>query len=165
MFGYAEVAGERVDAQQPALRLVTRVVQVRTVPPGAAVGYGLSWRAGDDARRIAVVGVGYADGYPRALSNRAWMNVHGIPCAVVGRVCMDVTMLDITDVPTPVQVGDEVVVWGPQAQDPQLPRLAALADTIPYELLTRLAPRVRRIFHWSHATPQRSDHLDSPVVG
>lgn len=141
LFGY----GSDPD-QRPVLRLVTRVVSVRTLPPGHPVGYGSSWRVGATPRRIAVVAIGYNDGYPRALSNRGVLQVHGTDCPVVGRVCMDVTMIDVTDVPVDVLPGDEVVVIGTEPGEPTLEAIAEAWGTIPYEVLTHLSPRVRRIF-------------------
>lgn len=132
----------------PVLRLTTRVVAVKFLPEGAPVGYGSTWHVpkGGGARRIAVVAIGYNDGYPRHLSNRGWMEVSGQRCPVVGRVCMDVTMIDVTDVSVPVEKGDLVTVYGHGPTEPALQDMAERADTIAYELLTRISPRVRRIF-------------------
>ena len=142
LLGYAR--GLRLGTS-PVLRLVTHVVTMKDVGPEQTVGYGRTWSTGATSRRIAVVALGYNDGYPWSLSNRAWMSVRGARCPVVGRVCMDVTMLDVTDAPG-VAPGDEVVVFGPSPDEPDLEDLATLAGTIPYELLTRLSARIRRIF-------------------
>lgn len=148
LFGVSRV-DERVPlGQEPALRLVTRVVAVKTLRPGETAGYGRTWTATGGERRIATVALGYGDGYPWSLSNRGWMAVGGVRCPVVGRVCMDVTLLDVSGA-GPVASGDEVVVFGPRAGDPDLVELAELAGTIPYELLTRLSPRIRRVFESS----------------
>jgi alanine racemase len=147
LFGYAG-RGPGGLAQRQALRLTTQVVSVKELPPGHAVGYGRTFAA-SRPRRIAIVAVGYSDGYPWALSNEGWMLAGGGRCPVVGRVSMDVTMLDVTDAPTVVQPGDEVVVFGPGTDEPSLLELAELAGTLPYELLTRISPRVRRIFRTS----------------
>jgi alanine racemase len=148
LFGYARLPACAAPlAQRPVLRLVTRVVSVKELPPGHAVGYGRTFAAGE-ARRIAVVAVGYGDGYPWALSNRGWMLAGGRRCPVVGRVSMDVATLDVTAAAA-VEPGDEVVVFGPGPEEPSLLELADLAGTIPYELLTRISPRVRRIFRTS----------------
>lgn len=146
LLGYADLPDGNPFA--PVLRLTTRVVTAKLLPEGAPVGYGSTWHVpeGSGARRIAVVAIGYNDGYPRHLSNCGWMTVHGVACPVVGRVCMDVTMIDVTAVPTSVSPGDEVVVYGRGAGEPSLQEMAKRADTIAYELLTRISPRVRRIF-------------------
>lgn len=135
-------------ATEPVLRLTTRVVSVKEVPAHHPVGYGRTWETGETPRRIAVVALGYADGYPWSLSNRGEMTVNGQRCPVVGRVCMDVTMLDVTGVPG-VAPGVEVVVYGPGPDEPDLVHCAELAGTLPYELLTRLSSRVRRVFESS----------------
>lgn len=146
LLGYADLPDD--NPFEPVLRFTTRVVAVKSLPEGAPVGYGSTWRVpeGAGARRIAVVAVGYNDGYPRHLSNRGWMSVRGVRCPVVGRVCMDVTMVDITNVPHAVEKGDLVVVYGDAEGEPSLGEMAGRADTISYELLTRISPRVRRIF-------------------
>lgn len=149
--GGARPSGDDPPPPGPVLRLVTQVVSVRTAAPGQAVGYGLTFEIPPGGeRRVAVVAIGYNDGYPWSLSNRGWMAVQGQRCPVIGRVCMDVTLLDVTAAPAEVRPGDEVVVFGPDPDEPSLLEAAELAGTIPYELLTRLSPRVRRIFRGSH---------------
>jgi Alr-MurF fusion protein len=150
LLGYSRVAARVPLPQEPVLRLTTQVVSVKELPPGHAVGYGLTYGVGENPRTIAIVALGYSDGYPWALSNQGWMLAGGHRCPVVGSVCMDVTLLDVSDVPGGVRPGDEVVVFGPDPEEPQLPDLARLANTIPYELLTRISHRVRRIYRTSH---------------
>ncbi|MEZ4321025.1 MAG: alanine racemase [Myxococcota bacterium] len=147
LFGYSDVSERRPLGQHPALTLTTRVVSVKTVGAGENVGYGRTFATGAESR-IAVVALGYGDGYPWSLSNRGWMSVAGHRVPVVGRVCMDVTMLDVTEVPG-VEPGDPVVVFGPGPTDPKLVDLAEQAGTIAYEMLTRLSPRIRRVFESS----------------
>jgi len=148
LFGYADTGLP----QRPVLRLTTRVISVKELPAGHGVGYGLTFTT-ESPRSIAVIAIGYNDGYPWALSNQGWMALHGQRCPVVGRVCMDVTMIDVTeliDQGGTVHPGDEVIVFGPDPEEPSLLELARLAGTIPYELLTRISPRVRRIYRASH---------------
>lgn len=149
LLGYSDPAVEGLLRTRPVLRLTTRVVATKTIEVGEPVGYGLSWTA---TRRtpIATVALGYGDGYPRALSNRGWMSIDGFRCPVVGRVCMDVTMIDVSAVGREVHAGEEVVVYGTAPDEPDLCAHAAAIDTIPYELLTRLSSRVRRIFRRTH---------------
>ncbi len=151
LFGYVAVAEQVPLEQQPVLRLTTQVVSVKELPAGHAVGYGRTFSTTGGPRTLAVVALGYSDGYPWALSNRGWMLVGGRRCPVVGRVSMDVTTLDVTELGASVRPGDEVVVFGPDPGEPSLVELATLAGTIPYELLTRISPRVRRIFRSSHS--------------
>lgn len=148
LFGYSQVPELVPLGQRPVLRLTTQVISVKELPAGHGVGYGLTFTT-PEARRIAIVALGYSDGYPWALSNLGWMLVGGARCPVVGRVSMDVTAIDVSAVRPPVAPGDEVVVFGPDSAEPSVGELARLAGTIPYELLTRISPRVRRIFRTS----------------
>ncbi len=128
----------------PVMTLKTRVIQIKEVEPGTGISYGLTWTAARRSR-IASLAIGYADGLPRLASNRAAMLVGGACVPQVGRVCMDMTMLDVTDHPG-VAVGDEVVVWGRQG-DAQVhaDEWAAWCETINYEMTTRVGPRVPRV--------------------
>lgn len=125
---------------RPVMRVVTRVLYVKNIPAGYGVSYGRRWVA-PRPTRLATLPVGYADGYPRALSNRAEVLVHGQRCPVRGTVCMDMVMVDVTDVPTPVRPGDEVELFGDGVR---VEELAAIAGTIPYEVLCGVSQRVPR---------------------
>jgi alanine racemase len=128
---------------EPALSWRTVIGQFQPVATGETVGYGRTWRALRETR-LAVLPVGYADGYARALSNRARVLVGGRPVPVVGRVCMNMTMVDITDVPD-AAVGDEVVLLGRQGDAAvTAEELAELSGTINYEFLARLSPTIPR---------------------
>ena len=129
---------------RPALTWKTRVAQVRDVPAGAYVSYGRTYRCTAESR-LAVLPVGYYDGYDRRLSNVAHVLVRGQRAPVRGRVCMNMVVVDVTHVPG-VAVGDEAVLLGRQ-QDEEIPaeRLAGWIGTINYEVTTRIneaAPRV-----------------------
>ena len=125
---------------EPVMAVKSRVAAVRSLPKGTPVSYGRTAVLERDSR-IAVVPVGYGDGYPRSLSNRMVMRVRGVECPIVGRVCMDMCMLDVTGVPG-VQAGDVAVVY----DGPLLERAAQLAGTIPYELMCDVNPRVPRVY-------------------
>jgi alanine racemase len=128
---------------EPALAWRVLVGQVKDVEAGAPVGYGLTYRP-TRASRIAVLPVGYAEGYPRALSNRARVLVHGRAAPVIGRVCMNVVMVDVTDVPD-VRDGDVVTLIGSDgAERVTAEELAENAGTINYEILARLSPSLPR---------------------
>ena len=131
---------------RPAMRWVTRVSYVKTIEKGETVSYGRRFTASRPTR-IATLPVGYADGYRRAFSNKACALVHGVRVPVVGSVCMDQTMLDVTGLD--VREGDEVVLLGAQGgQRITACELADLADTIPYEIMTGISQRVPRV--WLH---------------
>ena len=130
-------------ALRPSLRLTGRIMQVKDVAPGSRCGYGLTYTF-DRPSRIALVPVGYADGYLRSFSNRAVMRVAGRDVAVRGRVSMDQTIIDLTGVPA-AKPGDEVEIISPIRSDPHsVESLARLAGTIPYEITCRLGNRVER---------------------
>jgi len=131
---------------RPALSLRTTVAQVRTVEAGGTVSYNRTFVAKRPSR-IAVLPVGYADGYNRRLSNRGMVLVHGHRVPVVGLVCMDMMMVDVTAVPG-TQVGDEVILIGRQGQEAiWANEIAEWTDTIPYEILCGIGPRVPRVYH------------------
>ena len=129
---------------RPVMRLTSRVTQVKTVAPGTTVSYGCTWRA-DRPTRIATIGAGYADGYPRLLSNRAEVGIDGRRYPVAGTVCMDMFMVDLGAPDGPgamVQEGDTVVLFG--TGGPSAFEVAAWADTITYEICCGIAARVPR---------------------
>ncbi|HXQ32113.1 MAG TPA: alanine racemase [Steroidobacteraceae bacterium] len=126
---------------RPVVRLEARVLQVRDIAEDAWVGYGATWHARAPAR-IATVGAGYADGYPRALGGRGFAFAAGRRLPVVGRVSMDLTTIDVTELAADaLRTGDYVDLLGGGVP---LEEAATLAGTISYELLTGLAPRLAR---------------------
>jgi alanine racemase len=134
---------------RPALRLRTEVIALRDLPAGECVGYDRTFRTARPTR-IATVPVGYGDGLLRELSGRGEMLVRGARCPIAGRVSMDLTTLDVTDVPG-VAVGDEVVALGSQKHEGREATLraedvAAKAGTIAYDVLTSISRRVPRTY-------------------
>jgi alanine racemase len=123
----------------PAMTFTTQLIAVRNVAAGEAIGYNGVWRA-KRRSRIAVAAVGYGDGYPRCMHAGAPALIKDREVSIVGRVSMDMTMLDATDRPD-VAVGDEVTLWG---RGLPAERVAPFADTIAYELFCRIAERVSR---------------------
>ena len=123
----------------------TRIAQVRDMPAGATVSYGRTFRT-ERRSRIAVLPLGYADGYSRANSNRASVLIRGMRAPVIGRVCMDMTMVDVTDIPG-VSTGDEVVLYGRQGEEQiSINDAAELLGTIPYEVMTSVRACVPRVY-------------------
>lgn len=133
---------------KPAMSLKSRIIQVKDVPPGFNVSYGSTFKTQKNSR-IATVALGYADGYPRLLSSKGSMLLHGRCAPVLGRVCMDMTMIDITHLED-VRVGDEVVAFGHQGNDQlHVDELAELVGTINYDVVANINHRVPRIYFHS----------------
>jgi alanine racemase len=127
---------------RPCLRLTSLLMQIKDLPSGSSVGYGLT-HTFDRASRVGLVPVGYADGYSRALSGKSSMRIAGVDVRVCGRVAMDQVIVDVTDVPS-ARIGDEVEVISPDPSAPHsVENLARLAGTIPYEITCGLGDRVR----------------------
>ncbi len=122
-------------------KLISHISQVRTIRKGESVGYNRSHIAEDDMT-IAIIPIGYADGLMRCLGNgNGQVLITDKPCPIVGSICMDMTMVDITNVKT--KVNDEVIVFGPEWP---IEQLAEAANTIPYEILTGISERVPRVY-------------------
>ena len=132
---------------KPILSLKSHVVYVKEVEPGTCVSYGSTWTA-KEKRIIATVPVGYGDGYPRGLSNVGYVLIKGYKAPIVGRVCMDQMMVDVTDIPEKVQTGDRVTLIG---QDGELSitaeELGELGGRFNYELMCDLGNRIPRIYY------------------
>jgi alanine racemase len=130
------------DSFRPVMTVKTQIGFVKDLPAGRTVGYGRTWTA-QRPTRLATVLIGYADGLSRLLSNRGYMIVHGRHAPIVGRICMDQAMLDVTDIPG-VEVGDEVIVFG--GKELPFEKAAQWAETICYELTCNISKRVPRIY-------------------
>jgi alanine racemase len=145
LYGYDPVEGNASGASlQPVLSLVTRIFLLKKVPAGTPVSYGRTFVTARESF-IATIPIGYADGFSRSLSNRGEALVRGCRVPVAGRVCMDMTMLDVTDVPG-VSEGDEVVLIGSSGGEKiTAADLAAMTGTIPYEVLCGISARVPRV--------------------
>ena len=130
---------------RPALALKSRLARVRTLPAGASISYGRT-HITDEPTRVALVPVGYGDGYHRILSNRGAVLIHGRRAPIVGRVCMDQFVVDVSHIPA-ARLHDEVVLIGRQGKE-HIPaeEVARWAETINYEVTTSLLPRVVRIY-------------------
>jgi alanine racemase len=140
----AKLGDESKIKLQPALSWLTRIIQIKTIPPGTSVGYGRSVTVKHEST-IAVLPIGYWDGFDRKLSNAGTVLIRGQRCSVIGRVCMNLTMIDITDVPQ-ATVGDPVTLIGQQANESiTAEEMACLIGTINYEVVTRINPLLPRI--------------------
>ncbi len=144
LYGYP--GSESIDAPlRPAMRWRTEVLRTRTLRPGESAGYGRSFRASRETC-LATIPLGYGDGLLRSASNRGHVLIGGVRCPIVGNIAMDLTTVDVSDVPG-VAIGDEALLLGEQegaildATD-----LATAAGTIPYEVLTNVSRRVPRVY-------------------
>jgi alanine racemase len=127
------------------MSLKTRITFLKRVPAGCALSYGGTYVT-PQPTTIAILPIGYADGYPRSLSNRGVVLVRGQRCPIVGRVTMDATLVDVGSVEG-VSVGEEVVIFGEQnGARLSVEEVAALAGTIPYEILCGVGQRVPRVY-------------------
>ncbi|HKE95950.1 MAG TPA: alanine racemase, partial [Povalibacter sp.] len=142
LYGISPIPGQ--DGPQlglrPAMTLSTQLIAVKRVPQGEGVGYNAIWKAPRDSL-IGIAAIGYGDGYARNVLSGAPVLVNGHPAQVAGRVSMDMTAIDVTDV-ADAKVGDPVVLWG---EGVPTERVAPFADTIPYELVCGITQRVTRV--------------------
>ncbi len=142
LYGHAPDS-EPVVGLRPIMRVFATVAQIRELSNGDTVSYGRTFRA-DKPTKVAVLTIGYADGYPRALSGRGTVAVNGQPASVLGRVCMDYIMVDITEIEN-VEIGDTVEVLGKRPAD-GFDKVAQMCDTVAYEILCGISSRVSRVY-------------------
>ncbi|MBC6991421.1 bifunctional UDP-N-acetylmuramoyl-tripeptide:D-alanyl-D-alanine ligase/alanine racemase [Hymenobacter sp. BT491] len=138
-----EASGQEQNALRPVSSLQTTISQIKTLAPGQTVGYGRRGIAADYERRIATLAIGYADGYDRRFGNGVGeVMIRGQRAPLVGNVCMDMCMVDVTHIPL-AQASDTAIIFGAALP---LTELARRIGTIPYELLTNVSERVKRVF-------------------
>ena len=141
LYGIDPAVSDRI-ALQPVARLLATVAQIKELVPGDSVSYNRKVIV-DKNTRIATIRLGYADGFPRRLGNGVgYVILQGKKAPVIGTVCMDMFMVDVTDIPT-VRVGDDAIVFGSELP---LTDLARLAGTISYEIMTGISQRVKRVY-------------------
>jgi len=145
IFLYGGEVGAGLQAPEPVLELRARVVHLKDAAPGDTVGYGATYRA-RGSERWATLSIGYADGLPRALGNQGHALLRGVRVPIVGRISMDVTVVDISGVPN-VELGDTATLIGGDGEHRiTLDEVAELAGTISYEVLTGLTTRIPRVW-------------------
>lgn len=128
-----------------ALTFKTRISRIKKISAGEGVSYDYLWRAERDSI-IGTLPFGYADGYPRHLSNKGYVTIHGKKAPIVGLICMDQCMVDLTDIPE-AQEGDEAIIYGDGTKNtPDLQTLSELAGTNKNELMSRISRRVPRVY-------------------
>lgn len=145
LYGYGPA---RKNILRPVLSLKSRVMYIKKVPAGTPISYGRTFTT-RRASTIATISIGYGDGYNRKLSNRGQVLINGKRAPVIGRVCMDTTMVDITNIPG-VKENAEVVLIGRQGKEEiSASDIADQIGTIPYEVLTSIGERPKRVYHHS----------------
>ncbi len=137
---YGAYHGETGISLKQSMSLKTRICQIREMQAGLSVSYGKTWTSQKKCR-VAVLSIGYADGLMRCFSNRMSVLINGELAPIIGTICMDMAMADVTDVKC--SVGDEVLIFGEKLS---LARQAELAGTISYELMTMVSKRVPRLY-------------------
>jgi alanine racemase len=127
------------------MKLISRIALIREFPPECSLSYGRTYTT-ERATKVAFIPVGYSDGYPRALSNKGFVLVKDKRCPVVGRVCMDWVLIDITGIDG-LSLGDEVILMGIGVSEGiTVDEIAELTGTIPYEILCKISKRIPRIY-------------------
>ncbi len=129
---------------EPVLSWKTRIIQIKDVPPDAFIGYGCTYRT-TSRTKLAVLPVGYSDGYDRSLSNLAYVLIRGKRAPVRGRICMNIVMVDVSDIPG-VRLEEEAVLIGKSAQERvTADQMAGWANTVNYEIISRINGNIPRI--------------------
>ena len=160
LYGYESGSGVDLSrvSLKPAMALKTRISNLKAVPMGAGISYGLTYTTKHPSI-IGTLPVGYADGYRRGLSNKGWADYNGERAPIVGRVCMDQCMIDLTDT-AGVESGDEVTLFGGGCA-PSVEEIARMLDTIPHEVTCDIARRVPRVYLKSSRVVDIRDYLEA----
>ena len=139
-----EVGTDQVDLK-PAMKLLSHIAFVKTIPAGTPISYGGTF-VSEKEMRVATIPVGYGDGYPRGLSNKGYVLIHGKKAPILGRICMDQFMVDVTEIPE-AQFGDLVVLVGTDGEEEiRVEDLSELSGRFPYEFICCLGKRIPRIY-------------------
>jgi alanine racemase len=143
MYGYpaSDNTFDKIDLK-PVATLKSKISFIKEVPEGMSISYGRRFIT-DKKMKIATIGIGYADGIRRSLSNRGYVIINGCKCKIVGSVCMDSFLIDVTELDS-VSVGDLVYIWDNELIT--LEEVAKWYDTINYEVISTISDRVPRIF-------------------
>ncbi|MCH5221758.1 MAG: alanine racemase [Muribaculaceae bacterium] len=143
LYGISPVEGQQANNLKPVAAFRSHIISLSSWPKGTTIGYGCKGITQRDDCRVATIPVGYADGINRRLGNgRASFSVKGVECPTIGNICMDLCMIDVSEV-TDVAIGDTVEIFGPQIP---VKRIADILNTIPYEVLTSVSQRVKRTY-------------------
>ena len=153
-----EVQKERIDLE-PVMTLKSKVIHIKTLEKGRTISYGGTYEV-THTEKIATIPVGYGDGYPRSLSNKGWVLIHGQKAPICGRICMDQFMVDVTDIPE-VRVGDEVTLIGTDGSETlSMNELGELSERFNYEFACDLGKRIPRVFYADGKIVDTKDYFD-----
>ena len=153
-----EVQKERIDLE-PVMTLKSKVIHIKTLEKGRTISYGGTYEV-THTERIATIPVGYGDGYPRSLSNKGWVLIHGQKAPICGRICMDQFMVDVTDIPK-IRVGDEVTLIGTDGSETlSMNELGELSERFNYEFACDLGKRIPRVFYADGKIVDTKDYFD-----
>ena len=139
---------------QPAMSWYSHITHIKTLPAGRSISYGGTYTTAKDTV-VATVPAGYADGYRRSLSNKFYVEIHGKKASILGRVCMDQMMVDVTDIPE-ARCGDTVVLMGGQIS---AEKIAAAADSFNYEFICGMSRRTPRLYYQNGQLVQKVNYL------
>lgn len=158
MYPSDEVETEPVDLK-PAMSIISHIAYIKTVEPGAEISYGGTYTT-DKITTVATIPVGYADGYPRQLSNKGYVLIHGKKAPILGRVCMDQFMVDVTDIPEAKEY-DKVILVGKDGDAQILVEdLSTLCGRFNYEFVCDITKRVPRIYIYQGNITEQIDYFD-----
>ncbi len=143
IYGYESSKGalEKIDLK-PVCKLKSKIIMLKTVKEGTSIGYARSFITKKETK-VATIPIGYADGFRRSLSNKWYVYIYGKKCPIIGNICMDGFMADVTELEN-VKIGDEVIIW--DNENIKLEEIAEMCDTINYEIMSCISNRVPRVF-------------------
>lgn len=153
-----EVKKERISLE-PVMTLKSKVIHIKTLEKGRTISYGGTYEV-THTQRIATIPVGYGDGYPRSLSNKGYVLIHGKKAPICGRICMDQFMADVTDIPE-ASLGDEVTLIGKDGSETlSMDKLGELSGRFNYEFACDLGKRIPRVFYADGKVVDTKDYFD-----
>lgn len=159
LYGYypSDEVNKNIIDIKPAITLKSKVSNIKKVPANTGISYGQTFFTSRESV-IATIPIGYADGYSRMLSGKTFVYVNGWKVPVVGRICMDQMMIDVTDIDE-VNIGDEVILFGYGNGYPQIEELASLLGTVNYEILCMMSRRIPRVYIKNNEIVSINDYL------
>lgn len=146
-------------ALQPVMELKSRIVHIKTLEAGRCISYGGTYQL-DEPRRIATIPVGYGDGYPRSLSNKGYVLIHGKKAPILGRVCMDQFMVDVTDIPEAKMLDVVTLLGTDNGSVLTMEELGELSGRFNYEFACDIGKRIPRIFYKNNYAVKTQDYFD-----